>query len=240
MLLMNWKKWVYGCITVICFASCRSIKNAGAKDNSATSGAKSGRKGKDVRFIDGIAVTPVNAVTSKHSTGPGTDSKKKNERYTPPDNYSLTDFNIEKADWLQLKYAIVLDASIEKLTNLNLLKTIDHWWGTRYSMGGNTENGIDCSAFTLAVMRDVYNVALPRTAQEQYDHSDRVEMDELKEGDLVFFHTSGRRISHVGIYLLNNKFVHAATSGGVMVSDLNDRYWQPRYRGAGRVISTNK
>jgi lipoprotein Spr len=235
MLLMTWKKWLYGCITVLCFASCKSIKNAGAKDNSAAAGTRSGKKGKDVRFIDGIAVTPGSTVTSKHSSGPAASAKRKEEREAHM-NYPLTDFNIEKADWLQLKYAIVLDASIEKLTNLDLLKTIDHWWGTRYSLGGDSENGIDCSAFTVVVMRDVFNVALPRTAQEQYDNSERVELENLKEGDLVFFHTSGRRISHVGIYLLNNKFVHAATSGGVMVSDLNDKYWQPRYRGAGRVI----
>ena len=63
----------------------------------------------------------------------------------------------------------------------------------------------------------------------------RIGREELRPGDLVFFNTSGRDISHVGVYLLNNKFVHAATSGGVMISDLNEKYWQPRFRGAGRV-----
>ena len=60
----------------------------------------------------------------------------------------------------------------------------------------------------------------------------------MQEGDLVFFQTSGNDITHVGIYITNNKFVHAATSGGVMVSDLNDTYWRPKFKGAGRVLRT--
>ncbi len=143
--------------------------------------------------------------------------------------------SIETAYMLQLKYAIATDATVEKLTNIPLLETIDKWWGTKYCMGGSTDNCIDCSAFTQIVMRDVYQQSLPRTSQEQYAASERIELDDLHEGDLVFFNTGGRDISHVGIYLLNNKFVHAATSGGVMISDLNDKYWQPKFRGAGRV-----
>ena len=106
-------------------------------------------------------------------------------------------------------------------------------------MGGSTKNCIDCSAFTQMIMQNVYNINIPRTAQEQYNSSQQINTEDLTEGDLVFFYTSGSRdITHAGIYLLNNKFVHAATSGGVMVSDLNDIYWKPRYRGAGRYITT--
>ena len=146
-------------------------------------------------------------------------------------------FGIENANMLQLKYAIATDATVEKLTNIPLLETIDKWWGTKYCMGGSTDNCIDCSAFTQVVLHDVYQVSLPRTSQEQYNISEKIELEDLREGDLVFFNTGGKDISHVGVYLLNNKFVHAATSGGVMISDLNDKYWQPKYRGAGRVIS---
>lgn len=141
---------------------------------------------------------------------------------------------IERADWLQLKYAILLDATVEKLNNVNLLKLIDEWWGTSYCIGGSSKECIDCSAFSHIILQNVYNVNVPRTAQEQYNASQHIGMEDLNEGDLVFFHTGGRDISHVGVYLLNNKFVHAATSGGVMVSDLNDTYWRGRYKGAGR------
>ena len=166
------------------------------------------------------------------------ESKRKKER----DSYNLRvqpsyrSGDIERADWLQLKYAILLDATVEKLTNVNLLKLIDEWWGTTYCIGGSTKDCIDCSAFTHIIMQDIYNVNVPRTAQDQYTSSKHIGMEDLNEGDLVFFYTGGRDISHVGVYLLNNKFVHAATSGGVMVSDLNDSYWKDKYRGAGRYM----
>jgi cell wall-associated NlpC family hydrolase len=140
---------------------------------------------------------------------------------------------------LQVKYAILLDVVAEKLTNSSLLQVMDTWWGTRYCMGGSTDNCIDCSAFVQVMYRDVYQVALPRTAQEQYGVSELIERDELKEGDLVFFHTRGRKnsITHVGIYLQNNKFVHASTSNGVSISDLDESYWKPKFRGGGRLKS---
>lgn len=216
-------------------ASCKSIKKIGASDHSTNKPVKSTTKIRsgEVKFIDGIEVKPGSVVTSKHASS--SVSKKGGKLYEPDMDVAGSTMNIEKADWLQLKFAIILDASVEKLTNMALLRSLDHWWGTRYCLGGNTENCIDCSGFTLAVMRDVYGITVSRTAQEQYDNSTRINMEDLKEGDFVFFHTSGRAISHVGIYLFNNKFVHASTSNGVMVSDLNDKYWQPRYRGGGRA-----
>ena len=127
---------------------------------------------------------------------------------------------------------------VEKLNNIPLLEVIDRWWGTKYCLGGKTDNCIDCSAFTQIIMRDVYRIMVPRTSQEQFNTAEKIELEDLREGDLVFFNTGGKEVSHVGVYLLNNKFVHAATSGGVMISDLNDKYWQPRFRGAGRVIGS--
>ena len=147
--------------------------------------------------------------------------------------------DIERASSLQLKYAIMLDASVESLANVNLLQLIDEWWGTRYCMGGNSKNCIDCSAFVQILMSGAYNVTLPRTAQEQFNNSNKIGMEDLQEGDLVFFHTSGREVSHVGVYMLNNKFVHASTSGGVMFNDLNDNYWREKFRGAARVVNTS-
>ena len=72
----------------------------------------------------------------------------------------------------------------------------------------------------------------------QYNTIELIEKDELKEGDLVFFHTRGRRsaITHVGVYLTNNKFVHASTSNGVSISDLDETFWKPRFRAGGRLV----
>lgn len=187
-----------------------------------------------------MSVSPGQVVTSSHdmSSSPSYSSRQKQrETYNTHIQTSSNALDIEKADFLQLKYAILLDATVEKLTNVDLLKSIDEWWGTSYCMGGSTKNCIDCSAFSQIMMQNVYNVTVPRTAQEQYNASRQIKLEDLNEGDLIFFNTNGSRdITHVGIYLFNNKFVHAATSGGVMVSDLNDIYWKPRYKGAGRYI----
>lgn len=229
-----------GMVSVFVLTSCKSLSKLTSRDNSTakTTPAKTTTT-QQREFLDGIEVTPGAAVTSRHKTsttnaaagaGAGKDKTASAAR-------DMSSFNIERAGYLQLKYAVIIDATVEKLTNIPLLETIDKWWGTKYCMGGSTTDCIDCSAFTQVLMRDVFNTTLPRTAQEQFDNSEKIDLADLQEGDLVFFHTSGRKkdITHVGVYLLNNKFVHAATSGGVMISDLNEKYWQPRLRGAGRA-----
>ncbi len=219
-------------------SSCTQWKNLTARDNSTTKNPTKTAKSKDIRFLDNIAVTPGKVVTTKGETGtsmPSLDKRiKEREAYNNRTRKGKIDADIERADWLQLKYAIALDATVESLTNINLLRIIDEWWGTNYCIGGSTRNCIDCSGFSNMLMQNVYNVSLPRTAQEQYNMSNHIDLEEMREGDLVFFYTGGREISHVGVYLLNNKFVHASSSGGVMVNDLNDNYWKSRFKGAGR------
>lgn len=222
-------------LSIVLLGSCKQLKTLSSHDNSAVKKPSRQAKSKNVQFLDDISVTPGQVVTSKHSTvGPVAPKTKKGKNVaTGESTYPAGD--IERADWLQLKYAIMLDASVENLSNVSLLKLIDEWWGTRYCMGGNSKDCIDCSGFTQVIMSNIYGVSLPRTAQEQYNIGDKIGMEELEEGDLVFFHTSGRDISHVGIYMLNNKFVHAATSGGVMFNDLNDLYWKEKFKGAVRL-----
>jgi len=226
---MNYKLTIYCLLAVAMLASCKSLRSSSSNTDASAKNDK-----RNPRFIKDINVTPGGAKYPSTVENKRFNKKTKVTRVEP--DLSLTNFDIEKADGLQLKYAIILDATVEKLTNLPLLQNIDKWWGTKYCMGGSTDKCIDCSAFTQVMLRDVYNTDIPRTAQEQYDQTARIDIEELEEGDLVFFHTSGGDITHVGIYLFNNKFVHAATSNGVSVSDLNDPYWKPRYRGAGRVM----
>lgn len=138
---------------------------------------------------------------------------------------------------LQFKYAIRLNATVEKVTNVLLYQTIDQWFGTRYRYGGTTRKGIDCSAFMQVLGHYAFGHLLPRTAHEQYAVMEEVDREDLREGDFVFFHTRHGRISHVGMYLQNNKFVHASTSKGVMISDLNDTYWSNRIIGYKRITT---
>lgn len=130
----------------------------------------------------------------------------------------------------------------EKITEL--LAEADTYLGTPYRYGGTTRSGIDCSAFVLSVFGATMGIQLPRVAASQAQEGERISKDELKKGDLVFFAHS-KRIAHVGIVHEVNKetgevkFIHSATSRGVMVSSLDDKYWGPRYRFAQRVINEN-
>jgi hypothetical protein len=139
---------------------------------------------------------------------------------------------------LQFKYAILTNTPVEELTNQRLLIFMDQWYGAPYHYGGTTKDGIDCSAFTSLLMADVYNIHhLPRMSHDQFNSSLRVSKKNLREGDLVFFHTRGKshKVTHVGVYLYNNRFVHASIAG-VQISDLSEGYYMHHYAGAGRVI----
>lgn len=133
-----------------------------------------------------------------------------------------------------IKYNKVID---------NILTEAETYLGTPYRYGGTTRNGIDCSAFVLSVFGAAASLTLPRVAASQAKEGESIDKTELQKGDLVFF-SHGRRISHVGIVESISedgdiKFIHAATSKGVMVSSLSDSYWGPKFRFAKRVIDEN-
>ena len=191
-----------------------------------------------IEFLENIAVKPGKIYLNKTSDSieaEPTAALVKENYEKMPDNLS----DIEKANWLQLKYSIKIDVAVEELNNIPLLTKIDEWWGTPYCLGGSSKGCIDCSFFTLDVMKSTYNINLKRTAAEQYEQSEKIDWADLKEGDLIFFKTEGRKnITHVGIYLTNNKFAHASTSQGVTISDLTESYWQKRLYSLGRVSAT--
>ena len=130
-----------------------------------------------------------------------------------------------------------MNVEVERLANADLYHFIDSWWGTPYRMGGSTQKGIDCSAFTQTLMSVIYGQEIPRTAQGQKDFCSPLDLNDLHEGDLVFFKTGrGREITHVGIYLQEDQFVHASSSNGVMISSLGEPYWTRNFVSAGRVV----
>lgn len=146
--------------------------------------------------------------------------------------------SIESAEALQFKYSLLLDVEVELVKNIHLLRIIDEWYGVKYLFGGTTKHGIDCSAFMQVLFTSLYGLGLPRTAKMQYDFTRRISRTELKEGDLLFFNTRGG-VSHVGMYLVNNKFVHASVRG-VTISDMFDPYYAARLIGVGRVGEEEK
>ena len=110
--------------------------------------------------------------------------------------------------------------------------------GVRYRPGGSTpETGFDCSGYVCYLFREVMSMSLPRTSDAMVRHGENIPRSALKPGDLVFFNTMRRPYTHVGIYLGEDRFVHAPSSGGqVRTESLNERYWVKRWDGARRMV----
>lgn len=123
----------------------------------------------------------------------------------------------------------------KEIKSSKLYTFINDWYGVPYKYGGCQKTGVDCSCFADNLYKDVYHRKLGRTAGEIYKECDKIKTDHIKEGDLVFFKINSSNISHVGVYLKNNKFVHASTSKGVMISDLTETYYKKYFYSAGRL-----
>ena len=129
------------------------------------------------------------------------------------------------------------DATSNKLDKSSLEALKKHfisWKGTRYRYGGLSRKGVDCSGFTLLTYKELFGTNLPRTVKEQVKKGKKVQRSSLQPGDLVFFKT-GVFQKHVGIYLEKDRFMHASRSSGVMISRLDNSYWNKRYWQAKRI-----
>jgi lipoprotein Spr len=122
------------------------------------------------------------------------------------------------------------------LEQSRLMREISKYMGVPYELGGASGTGFDCSGYTLTVYRDALNRQLPRSSAEQFTLGRPVSYDDLRFGDLLFFNTTGESASHVGIYLGDDLFAHAAVMLGVSVSSLESSYYRQRYEGARRLI----
>jgi cell wall-associated NlpC family hydrolase len=111
--------------------------------------------------------------------------------------------------------------------------------GAPYKYGGNSpDSGFDCSGFVGHVFRHTEGIKLPRNTRQISRHGSPVKSSQLRPGDLVFYETNRLSYSHVGIYLGNDRFIHAPSSGGkVRVEDMNLSYWKKHYNGARRLSS---
>ncbi len=131
-----------------------------------------------------------------------------------------------------------LDIKLGRHDNKKLYKELKKWLGTPYEYAAHTcGEGTDCSGMVMEVFLTVYGIKVHRNSAKMLEENCRViDLDDLKEGDLVFFCTNGdERVSHVGIYLKDNKFVHASSSRGVAVDDLRQNYYATHFHAAARV-----
>jgi lipoprotein Spr len=234
-------------LSVIFFlASCSSLKQIAFTNSNKQTSQPTATEPKEVKFLDNISSTsqtanPETIVTNpvKYESHTGVQSvKSKPEIIAKPDvvNYYKETATpaIEKTSSVQLKYALLMNTDVEEVQNLRLYKSIDDWYGTPYRYGGATKKGIDCSAFVQSVFISAFGVTLPRTAREQYQYVKLISATQLKEGDLLFFNTTGG-VSHIGIYLQNNKFIHASVANGVIITDMYEPYYVKHLIGVGRI-----
>ena len=110
-------------------------------------------------------------------------------------------------------------------------------FGTRYRFGGQTAKGFDCSGFVRFMYNKAFNMQLPRSSREMSAIGNKVGINELQPGDLVFFHTHGRQINHVGIFIGNDTFIHSSLSKGITEDKLKQSYFDKRFAGAVRLLN---
>lgn len=109
------------------------------------------------------------------------------------------------------------------------------WIGTRYKYSGSSKKGIDCSGFVSEMYRNVYCINLSGGSTDIWTKVNPIEKSDLKEGDILFFKIKKGRISHVAIFLGNNKFAHASVKTGVIISDLDEAYYKKYFYKGGRI-----
>jgi NlpC/P60 family len=145
-------------------------------------------------------------------------------------------FDVPSGGLIRLPNGMSRDQAVSEVTSRSVLLL-----GTPYKLGGShPSEGLDCSGLISHVMADAFKIRFPRTTEEQATVGVEISRRELAPGDLVFFNTTGRANSHVGVYLGERRFVHAPTARGVVrIESLDQGYWAKRFDQARRVIAMN-
>ncbi|MGV8879541.1 MAG: C40 family peptidase [Sphingobacteriaceae bacterium] len=134
-------------------------------------------------------------------------------------------------------FSQIMGIALSTTSNVKLFQFVYDWIGAPYRLGGDTKKGVDCSGFAYELYNKVFNTAIGNNSRNIFSMVDPVKKDELKEGDLIFFKIHSRSITHVGVFIGNGKFAHASSSKGVMISNLDEPYWQRYYFKGGRLLA---
>lgn len=151
------------------------------------------------------------------------------------DNLAVSSAEAKARKVFATEYSKRLGVSVPEMSNQLLISTIADWMGVPYKYGGNDKKGVDCSGFINYVFPAVYQLKVPRVTAQIERQAEPVPRKNLREGDLVFFKINTKEVGHAGIYLFDDYFVHASTSRGVMISRLEETYWNKYFVGGGRI-----
>ena len=160
-------------------------------------------------------------------------------KVTPPQPAATEKAPDEQDGLVKEYFSQIMGVALSTTSNVKLFQFVYDWVGTPYHFGGESRKGIDCSAFTKEVYSKVFNLTIKRNSRDIFSMVSPVSKDDLKEGDLVFFKIHSRSISHIGIYLGNNRFAHAS-SRGVAISSLDDSYYSRYFYKGGRLLEAFK
>ena len=164
---------------------------------------------------------------------------KAQTKVTPPQPAATEKAPDEQDGLVKEYFSQIMGVALSTTSNVKLFQFVYDWVGTPYHFGGESRKGIDCSAFTKEVYSKVFNLTIKRNSRDIFSMVSPVSKDDLKEGDLVFFKIHSRSISHIGIYLGNNRFAHAS-SRGVAISSLDDSYYSRYFYKGGRLLEAFK
>ncbi len=210
-------------------------KISGKYDNETQDAVKAFQKDHKINVTGIVNRETWWAIKGEQSTKQNTKSKstssKSDKKYKPNDTINKNEVLI----WDNLSSVPYGKEFLSSKEASLIISTAKNYIGVPYVFGGDTPNGFDCSGYLEYVFAK-NGIQIPRTADEQYKLGKLVKTSQLKPGDLVFFTTYEPGASHCGIYLGNNNFIHASTSKGVRIDDLNNSYWSARYYGGKHIV----
>jgi cell wall-associated NlpC family hydrolase len=220
-------------LLMICLAGLFLILGCSSSSNSVrfkTKGEQTGKSDPNARFTENDPKT--SGIPDSSSTEEISDDNDSEE--LPNETQSIDISSImQKISTNKNSKNLPSDNSIKEKMLMEIIKYLD----TPYKYGGNSKNGIDCSAFTQAIFQNTFSVILLRSARDQYSQGFVVDdREKLQFGDLIFFNTRRRiRPGHVGIYIGDNLFAHSSSKNGVIVSSLDLDYYAQRFMGGRRI-----